>query len=103
MVKTQKQTRLNFGKWFCKQEGSTEWAFHSWRRKLAGQQPQKSVTPKTTPDNPAFIKVPVMHPKEHLSYAVWLRAPNYVILTRLSISGMFLNVSARIRIARLPN
>ena len=45
---------------FCKQEGLAEWAFYSWRRKLTGHQPQKSALPKATPDNPAFIEVPVV-------------------------------------------
>jgi hypothetical protein len=41
---------------FCKQEGLHEWAFYSWRRKLANLQP-----PKITPDNPTFIEVPCIN------------------------------------------
>ncbi len=61
VLETYKSSNLSIHQ-FCKQEGLHEWAFYSWRRKLAGQQPQKFVTP-TTPDNPAFIEVPVIRPK----------------------------------------
>ena len=60
VLQTFKSSNLSIHQ-FCKQEGLAEWAFYSWRRKLIGRQPQKSVSPTTTPDNPAFIEVPVIN------------------------------------------
>ena len=56
VLQTFKSSNLSIHQ-FCKQEGLPEWAFYSLRRKLAGQQPQKSVPPKTTPDKPSYIKI----------------------------------------------